>query len=80
MTLRWAAGVPALAWALCALLPLLQLTISATFPVVPQVREAFALNYSEVGIFLASLSFSRLLCDLPAGQLATRYNGRRLLT
>ena len=79
MTLRWAAGVPALAWALCALLPLLQLTISATFPVVPQVREAFNLNYSEVGIFLASLSFARLLCDLPAGQLATRYNGRRLL-
>jgi MFS family permease len=64
---------------LCAVLPLLQLTISATFPVVPQVREAFALNYSEVGVYLASLSFARLLCDLPAGQLAIRYNGRHLL-
>jgi DHA1 family multidrug resistance protein-like MFS transporter len=79
LALRWAAGVPGLAWALCALLPLLQLTISATFPVVPQVREAFALSYSELGIYLASLSFARLLADLPAGQLATRYNGRRLL-
>jgi len=76
---RWAAGVPGLAWVLCALLPLLQLTISATFPVVPQVRDAFALSYSEVGIFLASLSFARLLFDLPAGQLANRYDGRRLL-
>jgi predicted MFS family arabinose efflux permease len=79
VALRWATGVPGLAWVLCALLPLLQLTISATFPVVPQVRDAFALSYSEVGIFLASLSFARLLFDLPAGQLATRYNGRRLL-
>lgn len=77
--LRWAAGVPGVAWVLCAVLPLLQLTISATFPVVPQVREAFALSYSEVGVYLASLSFARLLFDLPAGQLAMRYNGRRLL-
>ncbi len=76
---RWAADVPGVAWVLCGVLPLLQLTISATFPVVPQVREAFALNYSEVGIYLASLSFARLLCDLPAGQLATRFNGRHLL-
>src|SRR3954454_259379 len=76
---RWAAGVPGVAWVLCAVLPLLQLTISATFPVVPQVREAFGLSYSEVGIYLASLSFTRLLCDLPAGQLATRFNGRHLL-
>jgi MFS transporter, DHA1 family, multidrug resistance protein len=76
---RWAAGVPGVAWVLCAILPLLQLTISATFPVVPLVREAFTLSYSEVGVYLASLSFARLLFDLPAGQLATRYNGRRLL-
>jgi MFS transporter, DHA1 family, multidrug resistance protein len=76
---RWAADVPGVAWVLCAVLPLLQLTISATFPVVPQVREAFGLNYSEVGVYLASLSFARLLCDLPAGQLATRFNGRHLL-
>jgi MFS family permease len=76
---RLGAGIPAIAWVLCAVLPLLQLTISATFPVVPQIREAFGLNYSEVGVFLASLGFARLLFDLPAGQIATRYPGRRLL-
>jgi predicted MFS family arabinose efflux permease len=73
------ADVPGVAWVLCAVLPLLQLTISATYPVVPQVREAFTLSYSEVGVYLASLSFARLLFDLPAGQIAARLNGRRLL-
>jgi predicted MFS family arabinose efflux permease len=73
------AGIPPAAWALFAVLPLLQLTSSATYPIVPEVRDAFALSYTEVGVFLGSLSVARLLFDLPAGQLATRFHGRRLL-
>ena len=73
------AGIPPAAWALFAVLPLLQLTSSATYPVVPEVRDTFGLTYTEVGVFLGSLSVARLLFDLPAGQLATRFHGRRLL-
>ncbi len=77
--LGWAASVPRVAWVLFAALPLLQLTISATGPVVPEVREAFGLSYAAVGVFVSSLNLVRLLSDLPAGQLATRFNGRSLV-
>ena len=54
--LGWAAGIPRVAWVLFAALPLLQLTVAATGPVIPQVREAFELSYVAVGAFIASLS------------------------
>jgi predicted MFS family arabinose efflux permease len=77
--LGWAAGIPRVAWALFVVLPMLQLNMSATFPVVPQLREVFDLTYSDLGVFLASNGVVRLILDLPAGQFASRFNGRRLL-
>ena len=76
---QFTAGIPPVAWTLFAVLPLLQLTASATYPVVPQVREDFGLSYTEIGVFLGSLSVARLIFDLPAGQLATRFGASRLL-
>jgi len=77
--LGWAAGVPRVAWVLFAALPLLQLTISATGPVIPLVRDAFDLSYAAVGVFVSAMNLVRFASDLPAGQLTTRFNGRSLV-
>ena len=77
--LGWAAGVPRVAWVLFAALPLLQLTISATGPVIPLVRDAFDLSYAAVGVFVSAMNLVRFASNLPAGQLTTRFNGRSLI-
>jgi MFS family permease len=77
--LRAIRGIPLVCWALFAVLPLLQQSLMATSPVVPEVREAFDLSYAALGVFLAAAHIVRLICDLPAGEIATRFDGRRLL-
>jgi MFS family permease len=77
--LRAIRGIPLVAWALFAILPLLQQVLMATAPVVPELREAFDLSYVALGLFLSVSHIVRLICDLPAGEVATRFDSRRLL-
>jgi MFS transporter, DHA1 family, multidrug resistance protein len=56
-------------WALLAALPLNQAGNTALFTVLGQFRDAFGLDYSELGIVLAAYGFARLIANVPTGFL-----------
>jgi MFS transporter, DHA1 family, multidrug resistance protein len=66
-------------WALVLALPLGQLTTMALPAVVPGMREELGIGYAELGLLLASFGFARMVMNLPAGELAQRFNPRSVL-
>jgi MFS family permease len=67
------------AWALVGCQPLAQLTNQALLPSLGAMRDDLELSYAELGWVVAAFGLARLLVDLPAGQLATRWNPRSVL-
>jgi MFS family permease len=66
-------------WALALALPLGQITTLALPAVVPALREDLGLAYVELGLVIASFGIARLVMNLPAGELAQRFNPRTVL-
>ena len=67
------------AWALVGSQPLAQLSNMALLPSLGAMRADLDLSYGELGIVVASFGFARLVMDLPAGDLARRFNPRSVL-
>jgi MFS family permease len=59
--------------------PLAQLSNQALLPSLGSMRADLDLSYVELGWVVASFGFARLVADLPAGGLATRWNPRTVL-
>ncbi|HET6320219.1 MAG TPA: MFS transporter [Chloroflexota bacterium] len=67
------------AWALVGCQPLAQLSNMALLPSLGAMRADLDLSYVELGWVVASFGVARLVVDLPAGNLASRWNPRTLL-
>jgi MFS family permease len=59
--------------------PLAQLSNQALLPSLGSMRADLDLSYVELGWVVAAFGFARLVADLPAGGLATRWNPRTVL-
>ena len=66
-------------WALVICQPLAQLSNQALLPSLGSMRADLSLSYVELGWVVAAFGFARLLADLPAGGLASRWNPRIVL-
>jgi MFS family permease len=66
-------------WALVGCQPLAQLSNQALLPSLGSMRTDLDLSYVELGWVVASFGVARLLVDLPAGGLASRWNPRGVL-
>jgi MFS family permease len=66
-------------WALVICQPLAQLSNQALLPSLGSMRADLSLSYIELGWVVAAFGFARLLADLPAGGLASRWNPRMVL-
>jgi MFS family permease len=66
-------------WALVVCQPLAQLSNQALLPSLGSMRADLNLSYVELGWVVAAFGFARLLADLPAGGLASRWNPRMVL-
>jgi MFS family permease len=66
-------------WALVICQPLAQLSNQALLPALGSMRADLSLSYVELGWVVAAFGFARLLADLPAGGLASRWNPRMVL-
>jgi MFS transporter, DHA1 family, multidrug resistance protein len=66
-------------WALVICQPLAQLSNQALLPSLGSMRADLNLSYIELGWVVAAFGFARLLVDLPAGSLASRWNPRGVL-
>ncbi len=66
-------------WALVVCQPLAQLSNQALLPSLGSMRADLDLSYVELGWVVAAFGFARLVADLPAGGLATRWNPRTVL-
>jgi MFS family permease len=66
-------------WALVVCQPLAQLTNQALLPSLGDMRADLNLSYAELGAVVAAFGVTRLVVDLPAGNLATRWNPRSVL-
>jgi MFS family permease len=66
-------------WVLVGCQPMAQLSNMALLPSLAAMREDLDLSYAELGWVVAAFGISRLVVDLPAGSLATRWNPRSLL-
>ena len=66
-------------WALVGCQPLAQLSNQALLPSLGDMRADLNLTYAELGWVVASFGIARLVVDLPAGNLAARWNPRSLL-
>src|SRR5437762_14390804 len=67
------------AWALVGCQPLAQLSNQALLPSLGSMRADLDLSYVELGWVVASFGVARLVVDLPAGGLASRWNPRGVL-
>jgi MFS transporter, DHA1 family, multidrug resistance protein len=66
-------------WALVICQPLAQLSNMALLPSLGAMRADLNLSYAELGWIVAAFGITRLLVDLPAGNLASRWNPRSVL-
>jgi MFS transporter, DHA1 family, multidrug resistance protein len=66
-------------WALVACQPLAQLSNQALLPSLGAMRDDLDLSYIELGWIVAAFGVARLVVDLPAGGMATRWNPRAVL-
>jgi MFS transporter, DHA1 family, multidrug resistance protein len=66
-------------WALVACQPLAQLSNQALLPALGSMRADLDLSYIELGWVVAAFGVARLVVDLPAGSMATRWNPRGVL-
>jgi DHA1 family multidrug resistance protein-like MFS transporter len=66
-------------WALVGCQPLAQLSNQALLPSLGSMRADLDLSYVELGWVVASFGLARLVVDLPAGGLASRWNPRGVL-
>ena len=66
-------------WALVVCQPLAQLSNQALLPSLGSMRADLNLSYVELGWVVAVFGFARLVADLPAGGLASRWNPRTVL-
>jgi MFS family permease len=66
-------------WALVICQPLAQLTNQALLPSLGDMRADLNLSYAELGAVVAAFGVTRLVVDLPAGNLASRWNPRSVL-
>ena len=66
-------------WALVACQPLAQLSNQALLPSLGAMRADLDLSYAELGVVVAAFGLTRLVVDLPAGNLASRWNPRSVL-
>src|ERR1700736_1389609 len=66
-------------WALVICQPLAQLSNQALLPSLGSMRSDLDLSYIELGWVIAAFGFARLVVDLPAGGLASRWNPRTVL-
>jgi MFS transporter, DHA1 family, multidrug resistance protein len=66
-------------WALVGCQPLAQLSNQALLPSLGAMRADLDLSYAELGWVVAAFGVSRLIVDLPAGNLADRWNPRSVL-
>jgi len=66
-------------WALVACQPLAQLSNQALLPSLGSMRADLDLSYIELGWVVAAFGVARLVVDLPAGGLASRFNPRGVL-
>lgn len=67
------------AWALVSCQPLAQLSNMALLPSLGAMRADLNLSYVELGWVVAAFGIARLLVDLPAGNLGSRWNPRSVL-
>ncbi len=49
-------------------------------PLLPYIRDAFALDYTRAGFIISAFGVAYGICQLPAGWLADRFGARILLT
>jgi MFS transporter, DHA1 family, multidrug resistance protein len=70
---------PLESWALVACQPLPQLSNMALQPALGSMRTDLQLSYIELGWVVAVFGVARLLVDLPAGGLSSRWNPRAVL-
>jgi MFS family permease len=66
-------------WALVGCQPLAQLSNMALVPSLGSMRADLGLSYVELGWVVAAFGIARLITDLPAGGLASRWNPRAVL-
>jgi MFS family permease len=66
-------------WALVVCQPLAQLSNQALLPSLGAMRADLDLSYAELGWVVAAFGVTRLAVDLPAGNLASRWNPRSVL-
>jgi DHA1 family multidrug resistance protein-like MFS transporter len=66
-------------WALVGCQPLAQLSNMALLPSLGAMRADLNLSYAELGWVVAAFGIARLIIDLPAGGLASRWNPRSVL-
>ncbi len=66
-------------WALVVCQPLAQLSNMALLPSLGAMRADLQLSYAELGWVVAAFGITRLSVDLPAGNLANRWNPRSVL-
>ena len=54
--------------------------ISITVPLIPFIRSAFDLDYTQSGLVISAFTLAGGIGQLPAGWLADRVEPRKLLT
>ncbi len=74
------AGYTPQAWLLALIIAMVSMSSGSLLtPILPTLKDYFDLSGTGAALIVSSLSFARLLVDLPAGMLVDRFSHRALL-
>lgn len=74
------AGYSSQAWLLALVIAMVTMSSGSLLtPILPTLKDYFGLTGTGAALIVSSLSFARLLVDLPAGVLVDRFSHRALL-
>lgn len=66
-------------WIVSACIAMTQMSWGTIVPVLPIYAQNLGASAFQLGVVVASFSFARLLVNIPAGNLATRFDRKKLL-
>ena len=64
---------------LCVQVMMTTMGMAIISPILPQYAQMFGVNITMVGLVITVFGVARLIADIPAGRLSTKFGGRRML-